>query len=66
MCFVIELQHPRVPLRIGVNPPSGKGIVLRQEGVVDAKSALNANHTASRTKLASHAQRAKDVLVNFS
>jgi hypothetical protein len=34
--------------------------------VVDAKSALNANHTASRTKLASHAQRAKDVPVNFS
>jgi hypothetical protein len=33
---------------------------------VDAKSALNANHTASRTKLASHAQRAKDVPVNFS
>jgi hypothetical protein len=38
----------------------------KQEGVVDAKSALNANHTASRTKLASHAQRAKDVPVNFS
>jgi hypothetical protein len=35
-------------------------------GSVDAKSALNANHTASRTNLASHAQRAKDVLVNFS
>jgi hypothetical protein len=34
--------------------------------VVDAKSALNAKHTASRTKLASHAQRAKDVPVNFS
>jgi hypothetical protein len=34
--------------------------------IVDAKSALNANHTASRTKLASHAQRAKDVPVNFS
>jgi hypothetical protein len=33
---------------------------------VGAKSALNANHTASRTKLASHAQRAKDVPVNFS
>jgi hypothetical protein len=33
---------------------------------VDAKSALNANHTASRTKLASHAQRTKDVPVNFS
>jgi hypothetical protein len=33
---------------------------------VDAKSALNANHTASRTKLASHAQRANDVPVNFS
>jgi hypothetical protein len=33
---------------------------------VDAKSALNAKHTASRTKLASHAQRAKDVPVNFS
>jgi hypothetical protein len=34
--------------------------------VVGAKSALNANHTASRTKLASHAQRANDVPVNFS
>jgi hypothetical protein len=33
---------------------------------VDAKSALNANHTASRTKLASHAQRANDVPINFS
>jgi hypothetical protein len=33
---------------------------------VDAKSALNAKHTASWTKLASHAQRAKDVPVNFS
>jgi hypothetical protein len=33
---------------------------------VDAKSALNAKHTASRTKIASHAQRAKDVPVNFS
>jgi hypothetical protein len=33
---------------------------------VGAKSALNAKHTASRTKLASHAQRAKDVPVNFS
>jgi hypothetical protein len=37
-----------------------------QEVSVDAKSALNAKHTASRTKLASHAQRAKDVPVNFS
>jgi hypothetical protein len=36
------------------------------EASVDAKSALNANHTASRTKLASHAQRANDVPVNFS
>jgi hypothetical protein len=33
---------------------------------VDTKSALNANHTASRTKLASHARRANDVPVNFS
>jgi hypothetical protein len=33
---------------------------------VDAKSALNAKHTASRTKLASHAQRAKGAPVNFS
>jgi hypothetical protein len=33
---------------------------------VGAKSALNANHTASRTRLASHAQRANDVPVNFS
>jgi hypothetical protein len=33
---------------------------------VDAKSALNAKHTASRTKLASHAQGAEDVPVNFS
>jgi hypothetical protein len=37
-----------------------------QLGTVDAKSALNAKHTASRTKLASHAQRAEDVPVNFS
>jgi hypothetical protein len=36
------------------------------EASVDAKRALNANHTASRTKLASHAQRANDVPVNFS
>jgi hypothetical protein len=40
--------------------------VLTPLRCVDAKSALNANHTASRTKLASHAQRAKDVPVNFS
>jgi hypothetical protein len=33
---------------------------------VGAKNALNAKHTASRTKLASHVQRAKDVPVNFS
>jgi hypothetical protein len=32
---------------------------------VDVKCALNANHTASRTKLALHAQRASDVPVNF-
>jgi hypothetical protein len=38
----------------------------RRTPPVDAKSALNANHTASRTKLASHAQREKDVPVNFS
>jgi hypothetical protein len=35
-------------------------------GLVDAKRAPGAKHTASRTKLASHAQRAKDVPVNFS
>jgi hypothetical protein len=39
---------------------------LLSAGFVDAKSALNSNHTASRTKLASHAQRANDVPVNFS
>jgi hypothetical protein len=33
---------------------------------VDVKCALNANHTASRKKLASHAQRVSDVPVNFS
>jgi hypothetical protein len=37
-----------------------------QRPVVDVKCALNANHTASRKKLASHAQRAGDVPVNFS
>jgi hypothetical protein len=42
------------------------GAKLDGLAVVDAKSALNAKHTASRTKLASHAQRAKDVPVNFS
>ncbi|CAD6235852.1 unnamed protein product [Miscanthus lutarioriparius] len=30
MRFVLELQHPHVPARIGVHPPSGRGIVLRQ------------------------------------
>jgi hypothetical protein len=45
---------------------SGLREMERQVGSVDAKSALNANHTASRTKLASHAQRANDVPVNFS
>jgi hypothetical protein len=34
--------------------------------IVDVKCARNANHTASRTKLASHAQRESDVPVNFS
>jgi hypothetical protein len=47
-----------------------KNIVYQEtdtrEVLVDAKCALNANHTASRKKLASHAQRANDVLVNFS
>jgi hypothetical protein len=40
--------------------------LLSCRACVGAKSALNANHTASRTKLASHAQRANDVPVNFS
>jgi hypothetical protein len=43
-----------------------EGIFPSRRTPVDAKSALNANHTASRTKLASHAQRANDVPVNFS
>jgi hypothetical protein len=40
--------------------------ILKGVGLVDVKCALNANHTASRTKLASHAQRANDVPVYFS
>jgi hypothetical protein len=43
-----------------------RDLVRTRPRSVDAKSALNANHTASRTKLASHAQRANDVPVNFS
>jgi hypothetical protein len=31
--FVIALQHPCVSSRVAVQPPSGRGIVLRQEGV---------------------------------
>ncbi|CAN6206901.1 unnamed protein product [Urochloa humidicola] len=31
--FVVELQHPHVPYRVGVHPPSGRGIVLRQQPV---------------------------------
>ncbi|CAO2199126.1 unnamed protein product [Urochloa humidicola] len=31
--FVIELQHPHVPFRVGVHPPSGSGIVLRQQAL---------------------------------
>jgi hypothetical protein len=41
---------------------------LRQKSQVlgvDAKRAPDAKHTASRTKLASHAQRVKDVPVIF-
>jgi hypothetical protein len=38
----------------------------RDEPRVDVKCALNASHTASRKKLASHAQRVSDVPVNFS
>jgi hypothetical protein len=41
-------------------------VVILSKVAVGAKSAPNANHTASRTKLASHAQRANDVPVNFS
>jgi hypothetical protein len=60
--------------RNSIHNTSNKGKALMQllhtsptnVAVVDAKSALNAKHTASRTKLASHAQRAKDVPVNFS
>jgi hypothetical protein len=42
------------------------GMAVVMQVSVDAKCALNSNHTASRTKLASHAQRANDVPVNFS
>ncbi|CAO2043530.1 unnamed protein product [Urochloa humidicola] len=31
--FVLELQHPHVPFRAGVHPPSGLGIVLRQQAL---------------------------------
>ncbi|CAN6205597.1 unnamed protein product [Urochloa humidicola] len=30
--FLIELQHPRVPNRVGVHPPSGRGLVLEING----------------------------------
>ncbi|KAK8447304.1 hypothetical protein SEVIR_8G043301v4 [Setaria viridis] len=30
MRFVLELQHPHVPSRIGVHTPSGRGVILRQ------------------------------------
>ncbi|CAN6269768.1 unnamed protein product [Urochloa humidicola] len=33
MRFVIELQHPHVPYRVGAHPPSGRGIVLRQNAL---------------------------------
>jgi hypothetical protein len=45
---------------------SGRPAAVENLGGVDVKCALNANHTASRTKLALHAQRASDVPVNFS
>jgi hypothetical protein len=50
---------------IGEKEPKGNHATWKSH-CVDAKSALNAKHTASRTKLASHAQREKDVPVNFS
>ncbi|CAN6167308.1 unnamed protein product [Urochloa humidicola] len=31
--FVLELQHPHVPYRVGVHPPSGRGIILRQQAL---------------------------------
>uniref|UniRef100_K4A0X3 DUF4283 domain-containing protein n=1 Tax=Setaria italica TaxID=4555 RepID=K4A0X3_SETIT len=34
MCFIIELQHPHVPSRLGVHTPSGHGVVLRQSILV--------------------------------
>ncbi|XP_072149771.1 uncharacterized protein [Setaria viridis] len=34
MRFVIELQHPHIPDRIGVHTPSGRGIVLRQSALL--------------------------------
>jgi hypothetical protein len=51
---------------LGILNQFGYGPTGHAKECVDAKSALNANHTASRTKLALHAQRTKDVPVNFS
>jgi hypothetical protein len=66
-CF--SLNKARSAKKIGQSAHSASSettgsVFLTQP--VDAKSALNAKHTASRTKLASHAQRAEDVPVNFS
>jgi hypothetical protein len=59
----VVILHPlQLPARRDLSGPHITESIL----IVDAKSALNANHTASRTKLASHAQRAKDLPVNFS
>jgi hypothetical protein len=61
----VEENMQSKDVRVGMTATrSIDGIVM--EHAVGAKSALNANHTASRTKLASHAQRANDVPVNFS
>jgi hypothetical protein len=69
--LLLWILGPTVWMRHGASsaierPLSHLSVQKSVEVPVDAKSALNAKHTASRTKLASHAQRAKDVPVNFS
>jgi hypothetical protein len=60
-----ELSH-NFKLSRAANSDMEKKVAELIVALVDAKSAPGAKHTASRTKLASHAQRAKDVPVNFS
>jgi hypothetical protein len=62
----IQWPKDRILIPPMTRHPNPEATTCSKGTTVDAKRAPGAKHTASRTKLASHAQRVKDVPVNFS